>query len=132
MVVKCQSSICAVMTPGHLFTDKGTPFKVYKYIRGNEGLRQNCHGYAFGIPYWVEDPFPVYNDEYEITDKSNAEIALLGRPYWWVPYAGNSLHSTVIGQNGSPNRGKHGALPVSLNDKSIYIPRDVSYARRKK
>jgi len=59
----------ALMVPVYLYTDKGRQFSAFRWVGGGEGMKQNCHGYAFGVPYWVDDAVPVYQDEYEIVEK---------------------------------------------------------------
>lgn len=55
----------AYMRIVHLTTDKGRDVRALKWLSGDPGLKKNCHGFALGVNYWIDDPTSIYEDEYE-------------------------------------------------------------------
>lgn len=121
---------------GEIYTDFGTAVQVNPWISGDIGYTQNCHGYALDIPYWVNDPSDVYEQEYEKTDMSHAEIV-----YYPLPIDketgrldGNATdHSAKVFPNGMTS-GKLGggmiiSLPLWLNN-MIHGTRPIYYRKK--
>lgn len=61
----CEQGKCVVWKNVVIYTDKGRAVTGYKYISGYEGYKQNCHSYALGVNLWIDNPWNIYEDEYE-------------------------------------------------------------------
>lgn len=119
---RCRGRQCAFLQKGTMKTDKGNRFVVYKIVSGADIFKQNCHGYGFGIDYWVEDPIPVYQDEYEIV-KTEGEADLI----LWME-GETPVHTSRVGLI---NWGKNGAQPVFLDPKFFHTSgRESTFYRR--
>jgi RHS repeat-associated protein len=96
---------CAIWQPGFIYTDLGRMVPANKYVSGDAGLAQNCHGYALGLNLWVNDPTKIYEDEYKITTPEKANIIYYPKASW-APW-NKTDHSSritpfgIYGKNGS-------------------------------
>jgi len=53
---KNDPSITAQVEIGYIFTNDGTPIKVYKFLNGYEGFKTDCHGLTFAEgKYWIDN-----------------------------------------------------------------------------
>lgn len=50
---------------GYITTSKGRRVEVALLESGPKVASQNCHGFALGLPYWIQDPTKIYEDDYE-------------------------------------------------------------------
>lgn len=115
---------------GYITTNKGNNVEVSRLISGPELASQNCHGYALGLNYWIQDPTAIYKDEYEEVEYSKSTHTFFRSRFNQVP-----KHSGLNNQyNNSSDLsfGKWGFTETKVdNQKKLEIIYSPTYYRKK-
>ena len=115
---------------GYITTNQGNNVEVSRLISGPELASQNCHGYALGLNYWIQDPTAIYKDEYEEVEYSKSTHTFFRSRFNQVP-----KHSGLNNQyNNSSDLsfGKWGFTETKVdNQKKLEIIYSPTYYRKK-
>ena len=115
---------------GYITTSKGRRVEVALLESGPKLASQNCHGYALGLNYWIQDPTEIYEDDYEEVEYSKATHTLFRRRISGVP-----VHSGLNHRYNGPydlSFGKWGVTPTKVSIQSnLEILNKPTYYRKR-